>query len=223
MDHLHEQLERTEKNTSSQRILAAISRKQSPTLSELAERHDVAEKTIRNWLDRFAEQALPQAPYDEQRSGRPAKRSGETRDAFLEDLQQSPDELGYDHHVWYPALARHHLSEENGEEYSLRHVYRLLYDSGFTYRFARPRHYKADPEDEAEFRDTVQKTDSIEDGWTFVGVDQPPKYGATVNRRGWCLAGSQTRRPVWNARSNVTTLGTVIHAARACISRPRSI
>lgn len=139
LEDLHEQLERTTGNTPTQRVLAAIGRKQGATLAELAERHNVAEKTIRNWLDRFAERPLPDAPYDEQRPGRPAKLVGEARDAFLEDLEQSPDELGYDRQAWYPALVRHHLGEEYDVEYSLRHVYRLLRDAGFTYRSARPR------------------------------------------------------------------------------------
>ena len=157
LDDLHEQLEQTEGNVPTQRVLAAIGRKQGATLSELAERHNVAEKTIRNWLDRFADRPLGHAPYDEDRSGRPAKLSEEERNEFLTDLQQSPEELGYDRHSWYPVLARHHLAEIYGVEYSLRHVYRLLKEAGLTYRSARPRHYRADPEDEAEFRDTVQK------------------------------------------------------------------
>ena len=157
VDELHEQLKRTKGNVPTQRVLAAIGRKQGATLSELAERHTVAEKTIRNWLDRFTDRPLDEAPYDEDRSGRPAKLSDEEKAAFLTDLQESPEELGYDRHAWYPVLAHHHLAEEYGVEYSLRHIYRLLEEAGLTYRSARPRHYRADPAAEAEFRDTVQK------------------------------------------------------------------
>ena len=157
LDELHEQLERTEGNVPTQRVLAAVGRKQGATLDELAERHNVAEKTVRNWLERFANRPLEEAPYDEERTGRPAKLSEEERASFLKDLQRSPEELSYDRHAWYPVLARHHLREEYGVEYSLRHIYWLLEEAGLTYRSARPQHYHADPEDEAEFRDTVQK------------------------------------------------------------------
>jgi len=157
LDELHKQLDRTEGNVPTQRVLAAIGRKQGATLDELAARHNVAEKTIRNWLDRFDERPLEAAPYDDERSGRPAKLSEEAKAAFLADLQQSPGELGYDRHSWYPVLARHHLEEEYGVEYSLRHVYRLLDEAGLSYRSARPQHYRADPKDETEFRNTVQK------------------------------------------------------------------
>jgi len=108
-------------------------------------------------LDRFADRSLDEAPYDDDRSGRPAKLTDEQQAAFLADLQQSPEALGYDRHSWFPALAHHHLKTDHGVEYSLRHVYRLLDEAGLTYRSARPQHYRADPEDEAEFRDAVQK------------------------------------------------------------------
>lgn len=124
LDKLHEQLERTEGNVPAQRVLAAIGRKQGATLEELAERHNVAEKTVRNWLDRFADRPLKDAPYDDERSGRPTKLTDEEKTEFLADLQRPPEDLGYDRFAWYPVLARHHLTEEYGVEYSLRHVYR---------------------------------------------------------------------------------------------------
>lgn len=157
LDELHEQLEQTEGNVPTQRVLAAIGRKQGATLDQLAERHNVAEKTIRNWLDRFADRPLQAAPYDDERTGRPPKLPDAAKAAFLADLQQSPDELGYDRQSWYPVLAHHHLEEEYGVEYSLRHVYRLLDEAGLTYRSARPQHYRANPKGETEFRNTVQK------------------------------------------------------------------
>jgi len=51
----------------------------------------------------------------------------------------------------------------------------------------------------------------LQEGWTFVAVDQSSKYVGTVDQRGWYPAGSDPRRPVWNARTNVTTLGAVTH------------
>jgi hypothetical protein len=53
LKELHEVREQTEGGVPQERVLAAIGRKQGDTLERLAERHDVVEKTIRNWLDRF--------------------------------------------------------------------------------------------------------------------------------------------------------------------------
>lgn len=51
----------------------------------------------------------------------------------------------------------------------------------------------------------------LQEGWTFVAVDQSSKYVGTVERKGWYPIGSEPRRPVWNARNKVTTLGAITH------------
>lgn len=133
-DDLHDQLDRTEGNVPTQRVLAAIGRKQGATLAELAERHNVTEKTIRNWLHRFADRPLDKAPYDDNRSGRPPKLSADERTAFFVDLLHSPEDFGFDRAVWEPELVHHHLLQAYGVNYSLRHVYRLLEEVGVAYR-----------------------------------------------------------------------------------------
>lgn len=160
LEELHSQLEQTEGNTPTQRVLAAIGRKQGDKLDTLAERHNVAEKTIRNWLARFEDKPLPEAPYDEDRSGRPPKLSDSELNDLFEDLHESPAEFGFDREVWFPELVHQHVQQKFDVEYSLRHIYRLMDEAGLSYRTARPRHYKADPEKEAEFTNTVQKNSS---------------------------------------------------------------
>jgi transposase len=160
LHELHELLDQIERKKPAQRVLAAIGRKQGANLDELAEQHNVAEKTIRNWLDRFEERSLSDAPYDDERSGRPTKLSEEQQQQLYGNLDKSPTEFGYDREVWFPELVHRHIRETFSVEYSLRHVYRLMEDAGLSYRTARPRHYQADPEKEAEFRDTVQKNSS---------------------------------------------------------------
>lgn len=145
---LHEQLDRTEGNVPTQRVLAAIGRKQGAPLEELAERHNVSEKTIRNWLDRFADRPLADAPYDEDRSGRPTKLTEDAKDNFIIDLDRPPEELGYDRPAWNPELARRHLSENYGVEYSLRHVYRLLEEAALPSEPNGPTQYQTGPTDD---------------------------------------------------------------------------
>jgi transposase len=157
LQDLQNQLEQTNGKVPTKRVLAAIARKQGDTIATLADRHNVCKKTIRNWLDRFAEQPIDQAPYDEDRSGRPPALTDKEYDAFIADLHTSPTEFGYDRQAWFPALAHDHLTKTYGVEYSLRHIRRLMKEAGLSWRTARPRHYEADPEEEAEYRETVQK------------------------------------------------------------------
>lgn len=156
---LQELKEETEGEVPRERVLAAIGRKQGDNIDRLAERHDVAEKTIRNWLDRFVEQPLTDAPYDEDRPGRPAKLSDEERTQLFDELQSNPTELGYDRQAWTTVLAKHHIKEQYDTEYTDRHVRELMNNAGLSWRKARPRHDAADPAAEAEFKRTVQKND----------------------------------------------------------------
>ena len=157
LEELQELREQTEGEIPRERVLAAIGRKQGDELETLAERHGVVEKTIRNWLDRFAREPIEQAPYDEDRPGRPSKLTEEQREQFFEHLQQPPTELGYEQQAWSPTLLLHHVKEEYGVEYSEGHARKLLGKAELSYRTARPRNHEADPEKEAEFQETVEK------------------------------------------------------------------
>jgi len=157
LEELRSQLDEVEEKAPTQRVLAAIGRKLGSSTEELAELHDVSEPTIRNWLNRFNEQPIEQAPYDAPRSGRPAKLTDEEKEEFIADLHGSPEELGYDRQVWFPLLAYHHLKDKFDVEYSLVHIRRMMREAGLSWRTARPRHYDADPEEEAEYQETVEK------------------------------------------------------------------
>jgi transposase len=157
LDELQAQLGEADKKKPAERVLAAIAYKQGDSKEKLAERHDVCLKTIYNWLDRFREEPIEQAPYDDPRSGRPAKLTDEQKDELVADLHESPEDFGYDRQVWFPLLVYHHLQEKFDVEYSLVHIRRMMREAGLSWRTARPRHYEADPEEEAEFEATVEK------------------------------------------------------------------
>jgi transposase len=144
LEELHEVREQTDGGVPRERVLAAIGRKQGDTLARLAERHDVVEKTIRNWLDRFAEEPIEQAPYDEQRPGRPPKLEDDQRNQLFEQLQNPPTELGYEQQVWSTPLLLHHVKETYGVEYSAGHARKLLSKVGTSHRRAWRRHHETD-------------------------------------------------------------------------------
>ena len=157
LEELHELKDQIDEVKPRERVLAAIGRKQGDHLDTLAERHGVVEKTIRNWLDRFEDEPIEQAPYDAPRSGAPAKIDGEDRKQLFERLQQPPTEIGYDQQAWSPTLLLHHVKDEYGVEYHENYAYELLREAGLSLRTARPQHHEADPEEKAEFQQTVEK------------------------------------------------------------------
>ena len=158
LEELYELKDQIDEWKPRERVLAAIERKQGDQLETLADRHGVVEKTIRNWLDRFEEEPIEQAPYDAPRPGGPANIEGENREQLFEQLQQPPTELGYDQQAWSAKLLLHHAKEEYGVEYHENYAYDSLREAGLSLRTARPRHHEADPEEKAEFEETVEKT-----------------------------------------------------------------
>ena len=157
LEELHNIKQQTEEGKPRERVLAAIGRKQGDEIETLAERHGVVEKTIRNWLDRFAEEPIEQAPYDDPKPGRPSKLDEDHREQLFEHLQQPPTELGYEQQAWSPKLLLYHVKEEYGVEYSEGHARKLLGKAELSYRTARPRNHEADPQQEDEFQRTVEK------------------------------------------------------------------
>jgi transposase len=157
LEELHELREKVEGDVPRGRVLAAIARKQGDEIQRIAERHDVWPKTISNWLDRFAEQPIEEAPYDEPRSGAPGRLTDEEKEQLFADFHTPPTELEYERQAWTSSLAVHHISEKFDVEYSKRHARYLMEQAELSWRTARPRHYEADPEEEEEFQETVQK------------------------------------------------------------------
>ena len=159
-EELWELLDDIDDSVPTQRVLAAIAYKQGDSTTRLAERHNVSQQTIRNWLARFEDRPLTEAPFDDFRQGRPRKLTDEEHQQLLDELRESPKVAGFDHQAWFPRLVYHHLQSEYGVEYSLRHIRRLLHEAGLSWRTARPQHAEADPEQALEFQNVVKKTDS---------------------------------------------------------------
>jgi transposase len=157
LDELQTLLDEVDEKVPTQRVLTAMGRKLGLSTGTLSTLNDVSEQTIRNWLNRFEDQPIDQAPYDDPRSGRPPKLTDEQKAEFFADLHNSPEDIGYDRQVWFPALVYRHLKETYDIEYSPSQIYRLLHEAGLSWRTARPRHYEADSEAEAEFQETLEK------------------------------------------------------------------
>jgi len=164
LEELQELREQTRGEIPRERVLAAIGRKQGDTLERLAERHGVVEKTVRNWLDRFAHEPIEQAPYDDDRPGRPPKLDEGQRERLFEQLQHPPTELGYEQRSWSSPLLLHHVEAEYDVEYSSGHARKLLSEAGPSAPTARPRNddresENDDRESERDDRESVTEAE----------------------------------------------------------------
>lgn len=132
MEQLWELLEEVDQSTPTRRVLAAIASKQGDSTRRLSERHNVSQQTIRNWLSRFENQPLDDAPFDENRSGRPPKLTDQERERLIADLRNSPEALGFERQTWHPELVYRHIKTEYEVKYSFRHIRRIMREAGLS-------------------------------------------------------------------------------------------
>jgi transposase len=125
--------ERPDDGKAVMRLVAAREYKAGLSPAEIERKYGWPEGTVYHWLDYIEQRGLDGALRDRDRSGRPPKLSDEERDRLLEDLRGSPENCGYDHGEWIPALVDHHLETEYGVEYSIRHVRRLMNEAGISW------------------------------------------------------------------------------------------
>lgn len=114
-------------------------------------------QTAYDWLDVVAERDLD-ALGDAPRPGQPTRLTDDQWAALRETLAAPPEEAGYDAPAWTPRLVRHLVADAFGVEYSLAHIYRVMKRAGLSYQTARPRHHRADPAAQREWRREFKKS-----------------------------------------------------------------
>ena len=125
-DALREALREAATAKAAKRLMVALAYADGVRVETLSDRYGIPRATVYSWLDRFENQSISEATKDDSRPGRPSKLDASQREQLLDDLRESPKELGYDALRWSPELAQHHIEREYDVTYSLGHVRRLL-------------------------------------------------------------------------------------------------
>lgn len=144
---------------------------------------------------------------------RPGQSTRLTEDQWTEltaTLAASPSEAGYDEPAWTPALVRDYIAETFNIEYSLAHMYRVMKRAGLSYQTARPRHYKADPAEQAGVVSSKKWPPLKSAGYRIVVNDQNTQVIKTKQKRGSFPVNSRPRLPVSGARTSINLLGAII-------------
>lgn len=125
-DRLRERLAAFEDRTSLLRVVAALNYRHGVEPARIAAMYGVSERTVYNWVDRFAERPLEEAVHDRPRPGRPPALTPDQRESLAAAVSDAPAGCGYDADEWTAALLRRHVRERFGVDYSERHAARLL-------------------------------------------------------------------------------------------------
>jgi transposase len=112
------------------RLVAARDYLDGASPAEISQKYGWPEQTIYSWFDRFASRGIDEALYDRSPPGRPGALSAEEFETFERAVTSSPSEAGFDEKTWSSGLARDFLRDEFDQEFSRRHVRRLLHRVG---------------------------------------------------------------------------------------------
>lgn len=100
--------------------------------AEISEKYGWPEQTIYSWLDRFEANEIDEALYDDSPPGRPGVLTDEAFEQFKHAVSNPPTEAGYDASAWSSVLAQEFLRDEFEQEFSRRHVRRLMKRAGLS-------------------------------------------------------------------------------------------
>lgn len=134
------------------RLQAVAMAQQSLTGAKIAELLGEDARLIRDWVTRYNRGGV-EAMTDAPGAGRKPKLPPEKQQAFKDRVEAGPsdaDGVSVLHGKDYQRI----LEQEFGVVLSLSSVYNLLHRLGYSWLAPRPRHEKADPQAQADFKKT---------------------------------------------------------------------
>ena len=148
------QLSRTQKNKRiAVRIQAIALAMRGLTCPQLVEMTGYPRRTIQRWVARYNQDSID-GLVDKSRTGRPAKLSVDEQSQFCECVDAGPSGTTA---TLYGRDIQQILSKNFGIVYTLDGVYKLLHRLGYSCLKPRPRHERADPLVQEEFKKTWAK------------------------------------------------------------------
>ena len=132
------------------RLQILLLRKKKYTQQEIAVSTSVTQGTVSNMCKRFLKEGW-NSVYDKPRSGKPAalnkKQKEQLRLAMREELVN-----GKIHRGWQTKDARIFIKEQFKQEYTPRHIRRIMHQLGMSWKVPRPQHQRQQPGSLAYFK-----------------------------------------------------------------------
>lgn len=139
-----------EKNVKAKlRILAAIRRKKGESIDGIARTLEKPRRTIHGWLHRLGQRGL-KGSQDIKQPGRTPKLNKTELKKLRRELLHGPAHVPSK--LWTTRLLTEHISSNYGVKYKRHNVIKLLHRLGFSIQKPRPKHFKADPVAQREFK-----------------------------------------------------------------------
>lgn len=159
IEEVTERLNEESNSKAIKRLVAARLYLDGESPAEISKTFGWPEQTIYSWLDRLESNEIDEALHDESPPGRPSALTEEELERFKQAVSNPPEAVGFDSPAWSSALAQEFLRNEFDQDFSRRHVRRLLKRAGLSWQTPRPRPPTADEDEREEFREDLKKTE----------------------------------------------------------------
>lgn len=120
------------------------------TAQQVADEIFVTPQIVRKWIHRWNE-CGPEGLVSLPQSGRPSFLSKDQQAELVQDLLNSPRELGYDYSNWMLKIIAEHVKRKYGIKMTPSGIWRLLKRHDMTRLVPRPMPAKADPKKSKNF------------------------------------------------------------------------
>mgnify|MGYP000206366959 CR=1 FL=1 len=134
IDDVTERLQEESDGKAIKRLVAARDYLAGNSPADISDKYGWPEQTIYSWLDRLEALKIDEALYDDSPPGRPGALTDDAFEQFKHAVSNPPIDAGYDASAWSSALAQEFLRDEFDQEFSRRHVRRLLKRAGLSWQ-----------------------------------------------------------------------------------------
>jgi transposase len=179
LEQLHEALNEVDESRAMQRVMVTINYKcESVSRAELAERYDIASKTVWNWVQRakdIEEESPAEAFSDAERPGAPRALPEEKLSELEDLLEQGPEAQGFIGQLWTGKRVAQVIEEEFDVSVTLNTAIQYMKELGWSRKKPHRVALEREPEDIEQFRNKewpdIRKT-AEQDGQTIIFVDE---------------------------------------------------
>ena len=120
------------------RLISYMQRKECKTVAEIAAIANRSKSTVHNWLVRAQEEGI-RARHERGGRGRKCRLDGAQLKQLSADLDGGPELCGFESGQWNSDLARQHVKEKFGAEYTKSGMRDIMKGLGFSWRKPRPK------------------------------------------------------------------------------------
>jgi len=191
------------------KLLAILYLYEKKPLVETANLIHFSPVSLRRWVHRWNDHGIDGLKR-RMTCGRNAALSNETWVQIKEDVLRSPRSFGYEFGLWRLKEIRGHIERRYGQKYSIPWVWRKLRVENMTLLVPRPKPFKADKEEQANFKQNLTElVRNRKENERILFQDESSFSFSPEPHRMWAVKGSRPFLLIHGGRKRQNIIGAI--------------